>query len=243
MSTTGVEPTPKQERAARAWREAKTAKKAWRELRSWLQRSRPDDDGDAPHWTQGFYSTHHAWTGSSAKGLLLFQKLHVMNEFLPDGKGSDWATRWRIATAAAPLAPTPFDVELIRAHAQLIGRPIGWFGDLDPHGLHSFGALRSGKLDAPDIAGQKLVVDWLGIDDAWLDAIKVKKGSLNPVTIRMKWAEREYWAIIKRFAPGLRQLIGDESFALLDSGVKIESEGMREVLPAMLRARVKQWRG
>ena len=36
------------------------------------------------------------WTGGNATRLVLFQKLQVMNKFLPDGRGSDWATRMRI---------------------------------------------------------------------------------------------------------------------------------------------------
>jgi len=39
--------------------------------------------------------------------------MHVMNAFLPDGRGSDRATRWGIATASTPFAPSPLDVKLI----------------------------------------------------------------------------------------------------------------------------------
>jgi hypothetical protein len=67
-----------------------------------------------------------------------------MNQFLPDGHGSDWATRWHVATASAPFAPRALDVKLIRAHARFVGGPTGFVCDLDPHGLHTFGALHAG---------------------------------------------------------------------------------------------------
>src|SRR6185312_2221429 len=127
-----AEPNPEQERAARSWRNARTGREAWARFRNWLAREQPDDAGDAPWWVDDVYSGFHLWTGAKATRLVLFQKLHVMNAFLPDGRGSDWATRWRIATSSAPFAPRAHDVALIRAHARLLGGPIGFVGDLDP---------------------------------------------------------------------------------------------------------------
>jgi hypothetical protein len=173
---------------------------------------------------------------------VLFQKQHVMNAFLPDARGADRATRWGIATATAPFAPSALDVALIRAHARLLGgAPIGFLGDLDPHGLHTFGALRSGSLDAPNVAARKLAVQWLGVDDAWLRRVRRTGRPLVSRTIRMKWVEREYWEIIKRFAPNVRSVVGDESFALLESGHKAESDAFVDVMPAELRARTRRW--
>jgi hypothetical protein len=232
------------ELAARAWREAISLTEAWRRFRDWLLRTEPDNDGDAPYWCDGVHSSHTLWTGAGARRLVLFQKQHVMNAFLPDGRGTDRATRWGIATATAPFAPCALDVKLIRAHAQLLGGvPIGFVGDLDPHGLHTFGALRSGNLDAPDVGGRKLVVEWLGIDDAWLRRVRKTERPLTTRTIRMDWVEREYWGVIKRFAPDLHALVGDESFALLESGYTAESDAFVDVMPAELRARTRAPRG
>jgi len=104
------------------------------------------------------------------------------------------------------------------------------------------GALRSGNLDAPDLTGRKLVVEWLGIDDAWLRRARRTGRPMVTRLIRMGWIEREYWDILKRFAPGVRALIGDESFALLESGCKAESEAFEDVMPAMLRAMLRRVR-
>jgi hypothetical protein len=57
--------------------------------------------------------------------------------------------------------------------------------DLDPQGLHMFGALRSGNPDAPDLGGKKLVVQWLGIDDGWLRKARRTGRSLIGLLIRM----------------------------------------------------------
>jgi hypothetical protein len=51
--------------------------------------------------------------------------------------------------------------------------------------------------------------------------------------------EREYWSIVERFAPDVRALIGDASFALLESGYTAESDAFVDVMPAVLRARVR----
>ncbi len=233
------QPTPRQERAARKWRNAENARAAWALFRDWLDCSDEDDGSDAPYGCDGAHSSHQLWTGPSARHLVLFQKGHVMNGFLPDGRGSDRATRWHIATATLPFAPQALDWKLIRAHARLVGGPIGVVADLDPHGLHAFGALRSGNLDAPVIVGRGLAIEWLGIDDAWLRRVRKTSRPLAMRTIRMRWVEREYWEIIKRFAPGVRALIGDESFSLLESGCKAESDAFADVMPAMVRARLR----
>jgi hypothetical protein len=235
-----AEATPDQQRACRTWREARTGVDAWRRFRHWLARATPDDDGDAPWWTGDVYSSLQLWTGAKAKRLVLFQKLQVMNDFLPDGRGSDWATRWRIATATAPFAPRAHDVALIRAHARLLGGPVGFVGDLDPHGLHTYGALRSGNLDAPNLEGQKLAIEWFGIDDEWLRRIRRAGRPLTGRLIRMGWVEREYWGIIKRLAPRVRALVGEDSFELLEGGLKAETDAFRDVMVPMLRARLKR---
>jgi hypothetical protein len=186
------------------------------------------------------YSNLSFWTGRAAERVVLFQKLHVMNEFLPDGRGSDWATRWHIATGTAPFAPKAPDVRLIANHARLLGGPVGFVGDLDPHGLHVFGALRSGNLHAPNLGGKKLKVEWLGIDDGWLHGAQRTGRPLTGRTIHMPWVEREYWSIIKRMMPGVRALVGEQSFELLESGLKAESDAFRDMMVPMLRARLKR---
>jgi hypothetical protein len=55
----------------------------------------------------------------------------------------------------------------------------------------------------------------------------------------MPWVEREYWGIIKRLMPGVRSLVGQQSFELLESGLKVETDGFRDVMVPMLRARLK----
>ena len=225
-------PTAKEERASRKWRETKTAKGAWRAFRAWALATSDQVVGEAP--IEGRSHGHHeAWTGAGADRLLLFQKPHSMRAFVEQQRG---ATRG-IATASVPHAPQAFDVALLAAHAKLIGGPVGWIGDLDPHGLHTYGALRSGDLDAPSLEANALAVDFIGPDDGWLEELRKTSSTLLRHTIRMPWAEREYWTVVKQMIPGLQQLVGDESIALLDSGVKIEMESLRDLLPQMLRRR------
>jgi hypothetical protein len=228
--------TVEQQQAARAWREAEQARDAWLHFRDWLARTEPDNHGDAPYSSEGFtgHGSHRLFTGPNATRLVLFEKAAVMEAFLPDEHGSDRATAWKIATASVPFAPTAHDVSLVAAHGQLLGGPIGFVGDLDPHGLHVFGALRSGDLDTPNIAGSRLTIDWLGIDDTWLRAVPATTMPLRARSIRMGWVEREYWGIVKRYAPGVRDLVGEESFALLEAGLKVEADGFRDLAPAIL---------
>jgi hypothetical protein len=237
-------PSPRDVRASRAWRDARTARDAWARFRAWLSKRKSEfNDADAPHWDTALHP-HHQYTGPKARALILFQKTDAMNRFLPDGRGSDWATRLRIATAVVPFAPRAFDVDLIRAHARLLGGvPIGFVGDLDPHGLHVFGALRSGDLDTPDVHGRRLRVEWLGLDDAWLHQARKRSGTLSAHSIRMGWVEKEYWGIMKRFAPDVREMIGGEAFGLLESGVKFEIDGFVDVMAQRIRAALPRLAG
>ena len=102
------------------------------------------------------------------------------------------------------------------------------------------GTLRSGNPDAPNLAGKKLAVEWLGIDDEWLRRTRRTNFSLKGRLIRMPWLEREYWGIVRRMMPGVRALIGEQSFELLESGLKAESDGFRDVMMPMLRARLRR---
>jgi hypothetical protein len=233
------DPTPQQERSSRAWREARTGREAWARFRRWLARTRPERDGDATGWCDEGLASYDLLTTPKATRLVLFHKQQVRGNFVADSRGAGWATRWRIAVATPHFFPGPHDVTLVRAHARLIGGPVGIVADLDPQGLHMFGALRSGNPDAPNLGGKKLSVEWLGIDDGWLRKAHRTGRPLIGRLIRMPWVEREYWAIIKRLMPGVRALVGEESFGLLESGVKAESEGFRDVMVQMLRARLK----
>ena len=235
-----AEPHPTYERACRAWRNARTGREAWARFLEWLARARPQSDGDATGWCDKGLGSHHLLTHPAATRLVLFQKHQVMREFLPDGRGSDWATRWRIATGTPCFWARPYDVAVVRAHARLVGGPVGLVGDLDPHGLHMLGALRSGSPAAPDLRGKKLRVDWLGVDDEWLARVRRTSRSLKARLIRMPWVERGYWGIIKRMMPDVRALVGEQSFELLDGGLKAESDAFTDVMVPMLRARLKR---
>jgi hypothetical protein len=236
-------PTPQQERAARAWRDARTGREAWARFRAWLGRTEPDRDGDATGWCdESPLGANHVWTHPKAIGLVLFEKYQVMGAFVEDAWVSDWATRWRVALAAPYFYPRPHDVALVCAYARRLGGPVGIVADLDPHGLHLFGTLRSGKPEAPAVGGKKLKVEWLGLDDEWLRRARRTTFSLESRTLRMPWVEREYWAVIKRMMPGVRALVGEQSFELLESGFKVETDGFRDVMVPMLRARLKRWK-
>ena len=232
------------ERAARAWREAKTATEAWTRFATWLRKLPPNEDetSDAPVASDGTPSNHALWTREGMRGLVLFEKHDVMEGFLKPTKGStDFASKIRVATATAPFAPTLHDVKLIEAHARILGGPIGYVGDLDPHSLHVYGALRSGKLDAPSLAGRKLSIDWLGLDDEWLSHAIKKDAESSLRTVRMSWSEREYWEVVKRLLPGIRQLVGDDSFALLERGISVELDAASTILQPMIKKRLTSW--
>jgi hypothetical protein len=139
-----VIPTPADLRASRAWRDAPSARQAWQRFVRWLRanRRRDFDDGDAPLWQdeRRDFSNHRLFTGAHAKHLVLFEKLHAMDKF----NGAAYRVspkRWTIATAAAPFAPFPFDIELIHEHARRLNVPIGFIGDADPHGVQCTAAV------------------------------------------------------------------------------------------------------
>ena len=226
------------ERAAQRWRRAKSGRDAWRVFARWLSRTDPEEDtSDAPYWDAGMHG-HSEWTGPKATQLVLFEKLHVMESFLPDGRGSTRSERWRVATHVVPFAPNGFDIDLIKSHARLVGGQIGFVGDFDPHGIHVFAALRSGRLAAPDLKGRALKLGWLGIDDAWLKRANRSGRAVESRLRRMAWIEREYWEVVKRLVPGVAALVGPQSFALLEEGLSLEADRLLDVLPAELRSRL-----
>jgi hypothetical protein len=239
---TKADPTPQQERAARTWREARTGREAWARFSKWLARTRPLSDGDATGWCDEGPGTHYLFTNPKAARLVLFQKQQVMHNFVGDTWGAAWTTRWPIDVAAPHFFPRPHDVALVRAHAHLLGGAVGLVADLDPQGLHMLGALRSGNPDTPALQGRQLRVEWLGIDDAWLRRARRTGRPLTGRMIHMPWVEREYWAIIKRLMPGVRALVGEESFGVLESGVKAECEAFRDMMVPMLRVRLSRRR-
>jgi len=229
-----MNPTAADLRAARTWRDAPTAREGWLRFSRWLQRNarkRALEDGDAPFWQseKDDVSSHVLVTKKNARRLVLFEKQHVMHDFM----GATWRLTKQMDTAAAtvPFAPFPLDMELIADHARRLRAPLGFIGDADPHGVHVFGALRSGALDAPDMNGRSLKIAWLGIDDRWLRAGRRTNRSLIGRTIQMKWIEREYWFVIKRFMPRIDTLLGEATVTMLDTGTKAEVEGFADVMP------------
>jgi hypothetical protein len=233
-------PTPADLRASRAWREASSGRIAWQRFAGWLRRTtkhRDIDDGDAPHWQdeRHDYSDHRLFTGAGARRLLLFEKESIQNAFL--GASYRVQRKWTIATAKVPFAPFRFDIDLISDHARRLGVPIGFVGDADPHGIHVFGALRSGTIDAPRLDGRRMKIEWLGIDDRWLRLARPTKRSLIGRTIQMKWVEREYWWVVKRLMPNIERLIGEATFTMLETGTKAEADAFVDILPSLLIGR------
>ena len=42
--------------------------------------------------------------------------------------------------------------------------------------------------------------------------------------------------------PEVRALVGERSFELLESGLKVETDGFRDMMVPMLGARLKRWK-
>lgn len=121
--------------------------------------------------------------------------------------------------------PSRASCDLLVRHAQEVGRPIYFIGDLDPLDLTRFADLRS----------RGVPVRYLGIDDRWLRLCRehVRSFGKGPdahrgmrgITIEMDDTEREHFTVVTRLVPDVKRLIGSECFAFLQSGWKLELEG------------------
>lgn len=231
----------KHERAARAWRTAPPTD-AWKRFRAFVARHADDEENTCfvPHWSLRLQFTE-AWTGPKPSRLLVFQKRHAIETFIGPGPVSR-AEKLRVATVLAPFAPRAFDTALLRAHVKLVGGPpLGFVGDLSPYGVHLFGALRSGDLSAPRLDRRApLDLQWLGVDDSWLRRADTTTHPHRSRRVTMGWFEREYWGVVKRLLPGIRGVIGVESFALLEDGCTLEIDSFNDVLPDALAARLRR---
>ena len=122
--------------------------------------------------------------------------------------------------------PTAWACRILAAHAKTLKAPLLFFGDLDPQALHLFAALRAGGRDAlRKGADSGLPIEWVGLDDRWLDFAcrqmgvpDVPRGWQIPLT----WLDAEYWQLVKRMVPDVRRVIGKRACGMLDAGVKLE---------------------
>lgn len=117
--------------------------------------------------------------------------------------------------------PSRQSCDLLIRCAREVGRPILFVGDLDPIGLTRFADLRS----------RGVPVEYLGIDDRWLQLCRKYVRPLGStrgdksISTPLDEDGLEHLALVTRLIPDLEQLIGPESFAFLQSGRRLELEG------------------
>jgi hypothetical protein len=223
---------------ARAWRQGKTLAQAWTMFREFAKTRAWALDADLPVFDDSDErpdSDEHlqlkAWP--DARVVLVCEKM-LVEKLLWDWEGAKrpsvaHATRTTLAFAL-PLA-SRWVAHTLHDHAKSLGAKLAFFGDLDPHALHAFAALRAGGRKALlRGTGKTLPVSWLGLDSRWLDWICRAFGVTDvPVgmTLRLKWVEQEYWQLVKRLVPDVGRLIGPRAYAMLDGGTKLEVDALQ----------------
>ncbi len=231
------EPTAEDRAAGPHWRKQKSLRGAWNAFRDFVRSGPWSDDEQLPYydvddeppdeWRPELLSLQ---TRADARVLLICEKPVIQDavakwpEPHEPGKpsvvhGGKAALAWYAPLASAWIARS------VRDHARSIDAPILFFGDMDPHALHSFAALRAGGRNALlKGTGRAVPVTWMGIDGRWLAWASRVKGKPVGLTLSLTWLEREYWQFVKRLVPDVRRLIGARGYSMLESGAKLEAE-------------------
>lgn len=162
------------------------------------------------------WSQLHIYMGQSSPRVLLYcTKNGLLQRWLLDDA---FPETW-IGLARYGL-PTPQYLEEIRLHTARYRLPLMFVGDLDPLDLTIFSILR-----------KAMPAHYLGIDDSWValaDAHRRGGKSVQSCMFLMGDQEREHWSIARRLLPDLEQLIGPRCLSFLESGAKLEIEGVCE---------------
>jgi hypothetical protein len=225
-----AKPTDAQRAEGAAWRKEKTFAKAWERFHrfaSWW-----DEDPargyavDLPLELDDAYQAVDFFTSPNAKRVVVVHKGSSVAAMVG---GGNIARAEEVAVVDCPMLPTAWTYALIRDHADRLGAPLAYFGDLDVDSLHRFAALRCGGSEALHAgAPPAQPVAYLGMDDAWLDHLAAIRGQAKDIPrslmISFPWLEHEYWDLLKRFVPDLPALIGSRATRLLDSGARIEMD-------------------
>lgn len=230
------EPTRAERARAGRWHEEKTASRCWAVYRGFASDGRWANDGDLPEFVDeeersDEFERLHLRTRPDGRVLLVCEKMEVQSR-LDDWKGRRPSVAHATKTALAwfpPLA-SRWVARTLQSHAASLRAPLAFFGDLDPQALHAFAALRAGGRRAL-LGGRTraLPVTWLGLDSRWLDWSCGALGMTEAPRawmIQMNWLDEEYWRLVKRLVPDVRQLVGRRAYNLLESGQKIEVEAV-----------------
>jgi hypothetical protein len=148
--------------------------------------------------------------------------LIVTKRFLVD----DWykhlsatTSLWHVYCWAAPNTHSYFR----HAYELLEGRLL-FVGDLRPHGLVQYLALRLG----PSLDGPELPLGYGGIDSEWLAGLKTglkRRSLLHQLTIDMRPSERSLFRSIESVCD-VPALLGDEAYGLLRDGTTLHLEAV-----------------
>lgn len=122
--------------------------------------------------------------------------------------------------------PSKATVDAIHWFADTLDLPVGFIGDLDVHDVASFAAL---SYSVQNSRQQRQVVRWLGLSHEWLGAVKrFMRKPFTPEMLLIKEIDLEMrrWEIMNKRWPQVRSDIGEGNASFLDSGFKIEVEGL-----------------
>lgn len=101
-----------------------------------------------------------------------------------------------------------------------------FLGDLDPDALFQFGCLRAGGRDALLRGeGPTFDVSW-GVHAAVVRVVRDRAVDLRRRMIQLPWLERRYWKLVKKVVPDARKLLGKQTFAMLNDGMKLELDAL-----------------
>lgn len=157
------------------------------------------------------------------KAVLLFTRSYLCDLWLKqDEYPNDVLTLIRYGI------PTRAYWKLIRDITAQTRLPICFIGDLDPQDLTAFVGLRCGDPDLTKPNRRALPVEFLGIEDTWLelcDQYLLPKWQPGGLFWKMPKLELEHRDVILRIAPWLLDLVGPRCAEALRSGLKLELEG------------------
>lgn len=222
------EPSAARIAALSEWRKESTALKAWKRFRKAAEAAEDHPEIPALDAKTDSFDNFSLRAWGESRVLIVCEKNGTATAL--EGwceKVPSFAYAHRAAIATTYWLPLRRSVEALSAYARQAQAPIAWFGDLDPQAIHSFATLRAGGRDELFAsAKKKLRIAYCGLDSAWLDPIDRTERGRTWMTIEMRHVDREYWRLVQRLVPDARALIGRQASELLDSGKKIEVDGL-----------------
>jgi hypothetical protein len=247
------EPTEEHRQLARSWSKASSLAAAWKRFRVLNGKQWPDGETDCPPFDDEYTSTFELDAREDARWLVILEKDVAKRALLAWSTPSRPSAAHRHQLALALQYPvSEWSIRQLHAHAKASHLGMAYFGDLDPGSVHRFAAIRAGGARRLHEGGRmRHNVQWLGVGDALIRHWSRRFGWAEvPASrmIKMRLMDREYWELVKRLVPDVRDLVGRRSYGMLERGFKLEvdaflvGEPPTEALNGFLRSGLRRFR-